>query len=60
MTDPFWLLLRSFIRHEEGQNLLEYALVVILVSLVVIVVLTLLREQIGQAFQVIFGQFTAQ
>lgn len=50
-----WLLLRLFIRRDEGQSLLEYALVIILVSLVVIVVLTLLREQISQAFQIIFG-----
>ncbi|RME48960.1 MAG: pilus assembly protein [Chloroflexi bacterium] len=40
---------------DEGQSLLEYALVIILVSLVVIVVLTLLRDQINQAFQILFG-----
>ena len=45
----------SFLRQDDGQSLLEYALVIILVSLVVIVVLTLLREQINQALQVIFG-----
>lgn len=50
-----WLLLRPFVRRDEGQSVLEYALVIILVSLVVIVVLTLLRDQINQAFQVIFG-----
>jgi Flp pilus assembly pilin Flp len=50
-----WLLLGGFVRHDEGQSLLEYALVIILVSLVVIVVLTLLRGQISQAFQLIFG-----
>ncbi len=50
-----WLLLRPFVRHDGGQSVLEYALVIILVSLVVIVVLTLLRDQINQAFQVIFG-----
>ncbi|MFQ5593269.1 MAG: Flp family type IVb pilin [Anaerolineae bacterium] len=47
--------LRSFLRQDDGQSLLEYALVIILVSLVVIVVLTLLRDQISQALQVIFG-----
>lgn len=47
-------LLRSLLRQDEGQSLLEYALVIILVSLVVIVILTLLRDQISQALQVIF------
>ncbi|MFQ5855169.1 MAG: Flp family type IVb pilin [Anaerolineae bacterium] len=56
MTDPFWWsLLRSFVGRDEGESLLEYALVIILVSLVVVVVLTLVREQINQAFQIIFG-----
>ncbi len=50
-----WLLLRAFVQQEEGQSLLEYALVIVLVSLVVIVVLTLLRGPISQAFQIIFG-----
>lgn len=50
-----WLPLRSFVQLDEGQSLLEYTLVIILVALVVIVVLTLLRDQINQAFQVIFG-----
>lgn len=50
-----WIWLRDFVRRDEGQSLLEYALVVILVGLVVIVVLTLLRDQINQAFQIIFG-----
>lgn len=50
-----WFSLRSFVEHDEGQNLLEYALVIVLVSLVVIVVLTLLREPINLAFQAIFG-----
>ena len=53
MTE-LWLLLGSFVRRDEGQSLLEYALVIILVSLVVIVVLTLLRDQISQAFRLIF------
>ncbi len=54
MTD-LRLLLGSFCRQEEGQSWLEYALVIVLVTLVVIVVLTLLREPIDLAFQLIFG-----
>lgn len=47
-------LLSGLARDDEGQSWLEYALIIVLVSLVVIVVLTLLREQIAQAFQLIF------
>ncbi len=50
-----WLRVHPFVQSDEGQSLLEYALVIILVSLVVIVVLTLLRDQINQAFQILFG-----
>ena len=52
---PLWADLHRFVNQNEGQSLLEYILVLILVSLVVVVVLTLLREQIGQAFQLLFG-----
>lgn len=50
-----WLLLQTFVQREDGQNLLEYALVIVLVALVVIVALTLLRGPINAAFQMIFG-----
>jgi Flp pilus assembly pilin Flp len=43
----------GFLADNRGQSLLEYALIVVLVSLVVIVALTLLREQIDQAFRVL-------
>lgn len=49
------LRLPDFLHREEGQNLLEYALAVILVAIVVIVILTLLRDQINQALQVLLG-----
>ena len=36
---------------EEGQGLVEYALIILLISIVVIVVLGLLGEQITDVFQ---------
>ena len=39
-----------FLPREEGQGLVEYALILVLVALVVIVILTLLGPQIGQVF----------
>ena len=37
-------------RHEEGQGLIEYALIILLVSIVVIVILTALGGQINTVF----------
>lgn len=37
-------------QYEKGQGLVEYALVLILVAMVVLVVLTLLGPQIGNTF----------
>jgi pilus assembly protein Flp/PilA len=42
-------------RHEEGQTLTEYALIIALVSIAVIVVLGLLGGQIGAIFTSITG-----
>jgi pilus assembly protein Flp/PilA len=39
-----------FLPREDGQGLVEYALILVLVALVVIVILTLLGPQIGQVF----------
>ncbi len=40
-----------FPRHEEGQGLVEYALILVLVAVVVIVVLGLLGDSIGNIIQ---------
>jgi pilus assembly protein Flp/PilA len=37
-------------RHEEGQGLVEYALILVLVAVVVIVILALLGPTIGNIF----------
>jgi len=39
-----------YLPHEEGQGLVEYALILVLVAIIVIAVLTLLGPQIGDVF----------
>jgi pilus assembly protein Flp/PilA len=39
-----------FLHREEGQGLVEYALVLVLVAVVVIAILTILGPQIGNVF----------
>jgi pilus assembly protein Flp/PilA len=43
-------MLDRIIRHDRGQGLVEYALIIALVALVVIGILILLGPAIGQAF----------
>ncbi len=42
---------------EEGQGLVEYALILVLVSVVVIAILTLLGPAIGNVFSQIVNKF---
>ena len=44
-----------FLHREDGQGLVEYALILVLVAVVVIAILTLLGPQIGD----VFSQITA-
>ena len=45
-----------FLNREDGQGLVEYALVLVLVAVVVIAILTLLGPQIGNVFsRIVFG-----
>lgn len=44
-----------FLAREEGQGLVEYALIIVLIAIVVIVALTLLGPIIGQVFSNIAG-----
>ncbi|MBK7177944.1 MAG: Flp family type IVb pilin [Chloroflexi bacterium] len=39
-----------FLQREDGQGLVEYALVLVLVAVVIIAILTLLGPQIGNVF----------
>ena len=47
-------------KREEGQGLVEYALVLVLVAIVVIVILTQMASLIVLAFATIIGGFTGQ
>ena len=43
-------MLRNFFAREEGQGLVEYALILVLIAIVVIAVLTLLGQDVEQVF----------
>lgn len=42
-----------FLPHEEGQGLLEYGLVIILVAIVVVAVLLILGPRVGDMFSTV-------
>ena len=44
-----------FLPHEEGQGLVEYALILVLVAIVVIAILLLVGPAVGNVFSVIVG-----
>lgn len=44
-------MLRSFVGHTEGQGLVEYALILVLIAVVVIGVLSLLGTEVQTVFQ---------
>jgi pilus assembly protein Flp/PilA len=43
-------MLRSFFAKEEGQGLVEYALILVLIAIVVIGILSLLGTQVSNVF----------
>jgi len=43
-------MLRSFFAKEDGQGLVEYALILVLIAIVVIGILTLLGGRVSQVF----------
>ena len=43
-------MLRSFFTKEEGQGLVEYALILVLIAIVVIGILSLLGGKVSQVF----------
>ena len=47
-----------YLPREEGQGLVEYALILVLIAVVVIVVLTFLGEQIQGVFQQVADTLT--
>jgi pilus assembly protein Flp/PilA len=46
-------MVRSFFAKEDGQGLVEYALILVLIAIVVIGILTLLGGKISQTFSTI-------
>ncbi len=52
-------LLKSFWTDESGQGLTEYALIIALVSVALIVVLVIFRNQIGAVFDRMSGALNA-
>ena len=51
-------LLKSFWTDESGQGLTEYALIIALVSIALIIVLILFRNEIGRVFKEIKSQLS--
>jgi pilus assembly protein Flp/PilA len=47
--------MKGLVRREEGQGLVEYALIIFLVAIVVIAILLLLGPQIGSVFSSIYS-----
>ncbi|HEY0734165.1 MAG TPA: Flp family type IVb pilin [Herpetosiphonaceae bacterium] len=46
-------MLRNFFAREEGQGLVEYALILVLIAIVVIAVLTVLGGKVSSVFETI-------
>jgi pilus assembly protein Flp/PilA len=52
-------LVKSFVRNEEGQDLLEYALLVALIALIAIGAVQLAGESVNEIFTAIAGSLSA-
>src|ERR1700752_3609816 len=55
MVTSLYLKLRSLFNREEGQGMVEYALILVLIAVVVIVVLIILGNQVKNVFCNISG-----
>jgi pilus assembly protein Flp/PilA len=51
--------LRAFVRDEEGQDLIEYALLVALISLVAVLAITTAGSAVNNVFSSIAGKLAA-
>lgn len=47
-------------QYEEGQGLVEYALILVLIAVAVIVILGLLGDQVGDIFTAITGELETE
>jgi pilus assembly protein Flp/PilA len=50
VNNQFWELFMLYMPREEGQGLVEYALILVLVAVVVIVILALVGPAVGNIF----------
>jgi pilus assembly protein Flp/PilA len=50
--------LQTFVRDEDGQGLVEYALIIAVIAIAVIVAMVFLREQISNIFSNIGNNLT--
>ena len=48
-------MVRSFFAREDGQGLVEYALILVLIAIVVIGILTLLGGRVSETFSTIYS-----
>ncbi len=53
-------MLRNFFAREEGQGLVEYALILVLIAIVVIGILTILGNQVSSVFATISDGLNTQ
>ncbi len=53
-------MLRNFFAREEGQGLVEYALILVLIAIVVIGILTILGNQVSTVFETISNGLNTQ
>jgi pilus assembly protein Flp/PilA len=51
-------MLKSFFAKEEGQGLVEYALILVLIAIVVIAILTVLGQRVSTVFSQINSGLT--
>jgi pilus assembly protein Flp/PilA len=51
-------MVRSFFAREDGQGLVEYALILVLIAIVVIGVLTILGNKVSGVFSMINSAFS--
>ena len=48
----------SFLRKDDGQGMVEYALVIVLIAMAVIVIMVFLRDEIGNFFSNVGNNLT--
>lgn len=49
---------REFVRNEEGQGLVEYALIIALIAIIVIIALKLLGRTVSNTYKSVAGNLT--